>query len=181
MIKIPVALTKYVLFASLLFWGNWCQNTMQDMENRQEGLATTFYFIRHAEKETANKNDRNPDLTNVGIERSNKWAGIFEFIDLDAIFSTNYKRTRNTAKPIAVSKNLPVERLNYPEIPYDSLLSVYKGKQILFVGHSNTTPEMVNYLLGSDVYAQMDENDYGSLFVVTLIDKKATSTRLNLD
>ena len=174
-------LVKTTLIIAIALWGNSCKNPSQDIQNSQEAPATTFYFIRHAEKEIVDKGERNPDLSSAGLQRTKKWVNIFKHIQLNAIYSTNYKRTLQTAEPIAEDKMLDVEELVYPETPYEVLIKRHKGQNVLFVGHSNTTPEMVNYFLGEDRFQQLDENDYGSLFAVTLTRDNSSAIRLNLN
>lgn len=179
--KRRVFLVRYTLIFSFLVWGNSCQTKAQDIQNSQDKEISTFYFIRHAEKDTIDPSNRNPDLLNIGFERAERWADIFEACKLEAVYSTNFKRTMHTAMPTAASKKLPILELEYPNIPYDSLVSIYKGKSVLFVGHSNTTPEMVNHFLGTEQFEFMDEDDFGSLFVVTLMGNTANAIRLKLD
>jgi broad specificity phosphatase PhoE len=66
--------------------------------------STTYYLIRHAEKDRTDKTNRNPNLNEKGIKRSDKWATYFKKIDLDAVYSTIYNRTMQTAKPTSDSK-----------------------------------------------------------------------------
>ena len=40
--------------------------------NAQE--VTTYYLIRHAEKQRLDPNDRDPSLTSKGFERANRWS-----------------------------------------------------------------------------------------------------------
>ena len=69
----------------------------------------TLYLIRHAEKEQ--DGSRDPELTDIGVQRSEKLADWFVDKDIDDIWSSDYKRTRDTARPI-VSK-LGVELIMY--------------------------------------------------------------------
>ena len=65
----------------------------------QIGLAqelTTYYLIRHAEKERIDPSNRDPHLTAVGQERSENWQKIFKEVSFDMIYSTPYHRTRET-------------------------------------------------------------------------------------
>jgi len=62
---------------------------------------TTYYLIRHAEKDRTDKTNKNPNLNEKGLERAKKWATYFKEIQLDAVYSTNYNRTQQTAKPTA--------------------------------------------------------------------------------
>lgn len=68
----------------------------------QENETTTYYFIRHAEKDKSDSSNKNPDLTEKGIQRAEKWSNVFENIKLDFIFSTKYNRTIQTAQPTAL-------------------------------------------------------------------------------
>ena len=69
---------------------------------------TTYYFIRHAEKLRIDKTDKNPNLNFNGYKRAEAWRNVFSNIPFDAIYSTDYNRTKLTAKPTATSKNLPI-------------------------------------------------------------------------
>ena len=131
---------------------------------------STYYFIRHAEKDTSDKSNRNPSLTRKGYFRAESWAEVFENIELDAIYSTNYNRTLLTASPTAQSQNIEITLYDPSTFSADELRKAQKGKNILIVGHSNTTPQLVNDFLGEKKYSQMNENDNSSLYVVKIMD-----------
>ena len=169
------------LFWGLLLGGVYHSLLAQDMDNSPDNTVTTFYFIRHAEKAKDLAKDGNPDLSDLGEERARKWTSLFKFEKLDAIYSTLYKRTLHTAGPTAEAKKLEIKKLDYPDIPYELLLKTYKGKKVIFVGHSNTTPEMVNHFLGKDKFDQLQEDDYSSLFMVTLDQAGARVTRFYME
>ena len=129
---------------------------------------TTYYLIRHAEKDRTDKTNRNPNLNEKGLERAKKWATYFEKVHLDAVYSTNYNRTQQTAKPTANSKSLEIISYN-PRKMYDSIFKVNtEGKTVLVVGHSNTTPVFANKILGEKKYEWMKDDDNASLFIVTI-------------
>ncbi|MCG1036897.1 SixA phosphatase family protein [Polaribacter sargassicola] len=136
---------------------------------------TTYYLIRHAEKERTNNTNRNPNLTEKGLKRADNWAKYFKEIHLDAVYSTDYNRTQQTAKPTAASKNLEIISYN-PRNMYDSIFKAEtKGKTVLIVGHSNTTPAFANKILDEKKYKDMDDSDNASLFIVTISGDKKTS------
>lgn len=135
-------------------------------ENEME--LTTYYFIRHAEKVRNNPADHDPDLTPEGIARAKRWATFFEKIDLDAIYTTDYKRTRQTAAPIANRKNLQPQLYKHDSLYTQKLKVKTLGKTVLMVGHSNTNPYFVNSIIGEQKYTDMDDDDYGTLYIVTL-------------
>ncbi|QTE23397.1 phosphoglycerate mutase family protein [Polaribacter cellanae] len=141
--------------------------------NSQE--TTTYYLIRHAEKNRTDKTNRNPDLNEDGKERAVKWAAYFNNIHLDAVYSTNYNRTMQTAAPTAKSKDLNIKSYNPRNMFNAEFEKETKGKTVLVVGHSNTTPAFVNKILGKKNYKDLDDNDNASLFVVTISGDKKTS------
>ena len=136
---------------------------------------TTYYLIRHAEKDRTDKTNKNPNLNEKGLERAKKWAEYFKDINLDAVYSTKYNRTIQTATPTSKSKNLEIIIYN-PRKMYDSIFQLKtKGKTVLVVGHSNTTPVFTNKILGKEKYEWMKDNDNFSLYIVTIKDDTKTS------
>jgi broad specificity phosphatase PhoE len=136
---------------------------------------TTYYLIRHAEKDRTDKTNENPNLKEKGLERAKKWAEYFKDIDFDAVYSTNYNRTMQTALPTAESNKLNIKNYD-PKKMYDVLFkSATQGKTVLVVGHSNTTPVFANKILGEKKYKNMDDKDNSSLYIVTMTGNKKTS------
>jgi len=113
---------------------------------------TTYYFIRHAEKLRVDKTERNPNLNLKGFKRAEAWKEVFSNISFDAIYSTDYTRTKLTAKPTADSKNLPILIYNPRDMYSKAFQNQTKGKTILVVGHSNTTNVFANKVIGFDKY-----------------------------
>jgi len=142
---------------------------------------TTYYFIRHAEKLRVDKTDRNPNLNSKGLKRAEAWKEIFSNISFDAIYSTDYTRTRLTAKPTADSKNLPILIYNPRDLYSKAFQNQTKGKTILVVGHSNTTNIFANKVVGFEKYQEIKDNNNSNLYIVTLTDKKASSVLLKID
>ena len=136
---------------------------------------TTYYLIRHAEKDRTNKANRDPNLNKKGQERVKIWTNYFENIDLDAVYSTEYKRTMQTAKTIAENKSLEIQ--NYDPLKmYDAFFQKEtKEKKVLIVGHSNTTPSFVNKILGEKKYKNMNDRDNSTLYIVTIKGDEKTS------
>ena len=142
---------------------------------------TTYYFIRHAEKLRVDKTDRNPNLNSKGLKRAESWKEIFSNISFDAIYSTDYTRTRLTAKPTADSKKLPILIYNPRDMYSKTFQNQTKGKTILVVGHSNTTNVFANKVIGFDKYQGIKDNNNSNLYIVTLTDKKESSVLLKIN
>jgi len=153
----------------------------QEQETKEEPVVTTYYFVRHAEKQRQNPDDKNPHLTFNGYKRADNWAKVFKYVPLNAVYSTDYNRTKETAKPTADSKSLPILVYNPRNMYSESFQFNTKGKSVLIVGHSNTTPAFVNKVLGQNKYKSMDDNNNSSLYVVTVIDGKATASVLTIE
>ena len=59
---------------------------------------------------------------------------------------------------------------------YDSIfLQETKGKTVLVVGHSNTTPAFVNKILAVEKYKDIDDNNNANLYIVTISGDEKTS------
>ena len=150
-------------------------------EPKSEPVISTFYLIRHAEKDRTDPENRDPELNQDGLNRAIKWAEVFDPIELDAIYSTNYERTTMTAAPASIKKEIEIEFYDPGAVDIENFKEIHKGHNVLIVGHSNTTPVFVNSLLGEDKYPQMDDDDNSSLFIVRFIDDSTTDFRLKMD
>jgi phosphohistidine phosphatase SixA len=130
--------------------------------------ANLVLLVRHAEKAEVAGNDmlaKDPDLSSAGRKRAESLASLLKDANLTAVFSTDYKRTRMTAEPVAKEFGLTVQ-LYDPKNVTDLVgrLNATAGV-VLVVGHSNTIPEVVKALgVGEEV--TIAETDFGTLFLV---------------
>ena len=147
-----------------------------------ENETTTFYLIRHAEKDRSDAENRNPNLTEEGFERAQRWAQVLKDAGISAVYSTDYNRTKQTAMPTAKLTGEGIIFYDPRNIDLEKLKKDNLGKTVLIVGHSNTTPMLANALLGNKKYDQMSDTDNGGLFIVTLLaDGSTLSTLLHID
>ena len=153
-----------------------CKDASKKIPSDKENTSV-FYFFRHAEKDRTNPTNKNPSLTIQGLERANKWAVFFKDKNINAVYSTNYKRTQQTALPIAKEQNLEIIGYIAKELISENFIVNNKGKNIVIVGHSNTTPELVNSLLGEKKYEDIADRENNNVFVVTLTKNKTTAKR----
>lgn len=125
----------------------------------------TYYLVRHAEK-TTDKLD--PGLTEAGKARANALAERLQGVNITAIYSSDYTRTRDTAEPTAQSQNQDIEI----ELYLPGALSEFAEKlkqetgQILVVGHSNTTGELSELLGGPKGEPIVEATEYDRLYIL---------------
>ncbi|MBR9846263.1 MAG: histidine phosphatase family protein [Algicola sp.] len=137
-------------------------------QEQTNSATTTYYLIRHSEKDRSDKSNKNPNLNDAGTKRAENWSQVFKNIAFDAVYSTRYNRTIETATPTAKSQNLEVQFYDPRNLFSEEFAEATHGKTVLIVGHSNTTPAFVNSILGEQKYADMDDHDNGSLYIVTI-------------
>jgi len=80
-----------ILFFSIIL--SFGSNSEESIPKLSNDSITTFYLIRHAEKDRSDSKNSDPVLTEKGLKRAENWAKALKDIDFDAIYSTNYKRT----------------------------------------------------------------------------------------
>lgn len=139
---------------------------------------TTYYLIRHAEKDRSNPSVKDPDLNEEGKQRAQKWAEVFRDVHLDAIYSSDFKRTRETAQPIAKRKELAIKIYDPHNAYTEEFQKQTKGKTLLMVGHSNTNPDFVNKVIGKQKYANIADDENGSLFIVQVLPDGSTTSQV---
>jgi broad specificity phosphatase PhoE len=131
---------------------------------------TTVILLRHAEKGVESDD---PDLSPAGQKRAASLAELLKKTKIDVIYSTPYKRTRNTVKLLAEARGLTVVNFDASKMSdVDALLVKHKGGTIVLCGHSNTTPATLNYLAGNkDEYPAFKDSEYGNLIIVSLVER----------
>jgi 2,3-bisphosphoglycerate-dependent phosphoglycerate mutase len=172
----PMKQLRFLCFGLLLLLGA-CQNAAAQQE-----AVTTFILVRHAEK--ASDGSKDPPLTATGEQRAKALAKLLSGTPIDAVFSSNYKRTRETARPLANMNKQEIQLYEpHQEKPLlEDLKKKYAGKTILMVGHSNTIPGVVNMLIGEEKLQELQDSEYDKVFVVSQHpDAKPHLLRLVLD
>ncbi|MEM8497707.1 MAG: histidine phosphatase family protein [Pseudomonadota bacterium] len=127
---------------------------------------TVVYLVRHAEKRLDQGKD--PELTEKGQHRARQYADTFRDAGITQIYSTDYKRTQATVKPLADSLNQTV--IVYDPDRLGDLANTLRSQPgIYFIsGHSDTTPVFVT-ALGGVAGAEIDEdNEYDRVYQVII-------------
>ncbi|AEE49626.1 SixA phosphatase family protein [Haliscomenobacter hydrossis] len=136
---------------------------------------SVIFLVRHCEK--AMESTDNPNLAEEGKKRAAHLAEILKNTGIEAVYSTNYKRTMQTAEPLANAMKLSSTVYEPRDANFAEQLRK-SGKKVLVVGHSNTVPELLNQLTGTKNY--QPDDGYGDLWVVTIqADQPATVLKLS--
>jgi len=160
---------KFASFLLVILAFQACNDLKKNKEKIVEDLSTTtYYLIRHAEKDRSDPTNKNPKLTEEGVLRARNWATYFENLKIDQIFSTDYSRTMQTAAYTASQKQVMVESYSPKSLYNDDFKTLTKGNNVLIVGHSNTTPQFVNAIIGEKKYADIADDENGLLYIVTI-------------
>ncbi|WP_165967350.1 SixA phosphatase family protein [Luteimonas aestuarii] len=120
----------------------------------------TFIVVRHAEK--AADDPRDPTLNDAGQARAQRLVALLRDEALVAIYATQYRRTRQTATPLATARRLAVTGYDAARSADDfaaALREAHRSGTVLVVGHSNTVPGIVAALCGCTTEA-MPESEY---------------------
>jgi len=127
---------------------------------------TTVWIVRHAEKDTAFINRQDPDLTATGLQRALDLAAYLQNENIVKVFSTDTKRTKQTAKHIKA----PLEMYNPKNLTglLDLITQQANGKSVLIVGHSNTVLETIEALGGKRPVTLLTDDDYDYIFKIEL-------------
>ena len=176
---------KKLLFICLSLLLLSCNNSNEKKEKYSKHTdnykVTTYYLIKHAEKDLSNPTNDNPNLIDIGVERAKNWQKVFKDVAFDKIYTTNYNRTIQTAQPTADAKNIKLSLYNPSQLYNDDFKKETKGKTVLIVGHSNTTPAFVNANLGVKKYQNINDTINSNLYIVTVSKHSKSDLLLNIN
>lgn len=133
---------------------------------------TTVIFVRHAEKTAEPADD--PLLSLAGQKRAVELARQLVDADvvagIDAIYATPYRRTVDTAQPLADALGLPITSYDDAdtETIMEQIVRKHKGKIVLVVGHSNTLPALIGNMGASKKVPVIDEYEYDNIYIVSI-------------
>ena len=131
----------------------------------------TIVLVRHAEKAASTEMDKtgDVDLSAEGRERAERLAQAIKKYKPHEIFSTDYKRTRQTAEPIAKLRGKEIQIYD-PQKQADLIPKILASTtdHYLIVGHSNTIPALANLLAKKDIFKQLQDAEYGVIWVIRI-------------
>ncbi|WP_428265883.1 phosphoglycerate mutase family protein [Haliangium sp.] len=136
---------------------------------------TTVYVVRHAEKQGG----EDPELTAAGHARAQELARMLDGVPVSAVYSTDTKRTRQTAQPLAAAKGLSVQPYAAPT-DVRELAAAHKGQVVVVVGHSNTVPAIIDALGGQAPFELIPDTQFDHLFLLVVSQGGGSSSQVQV-
>ncbi len=134
--------------------------------------STTVIVIRHAEKDSVSAPD--PPLSAAGEARAALLVRMFGETKgagrLDVVYVSSALRNRMTAAPLAGRLGIVpvVVPADDPKELAHRVLRENSGKRAMVIGHVNTVPDIVAALSGRSDIPPMVEQDFGTMYIVTV-------------
>ena len=131
-----------------------------------------IFVVRHAERADTGtarggSMSEDPPLSAAGRTRAQRLASMLRAAGVTQIFTTTFKRTRQTAAPLATQQHLEIDTAASSTV--DGLIERLRKADgaSLVVGHSNTVPEILSKL-GVTETVTIPDQEFDNLFVVIL-------------
>ena len=155
-------LSKFLLTACLLLVSACATSSNYNTAENNSNVLSIF-LVRHAEK---TKERPDPDLTDAGKNRSLELAVVLKDKNITTVHSSDYLRTRETARPTADAFGLEIELYDAGDLEaIANKLKAASGTHLV-VGHSNTTPQLVTLLGGDPVSEIYEASEYDRLYII---------------
>lgn len=133
----------------------------------QKDSITKVFIVRHAEK--ADDGSKDPPLSESGKNRAAALAKTLSKTPVHGIYSTPYKRTRETVAVLSAQSGVSIEGYNPMDTDgLQALVGNNKGKTLVFVGHSNTVPLILNKFSQTSQYKDVPENEFDHIWILFL-------------
>jgi len=132
-------------------------------------------FVRHAERADGGAGTgtgmtgapADPLLSAAGEVRAARLATILADSGIKAIYTSEFRRTQDTGKPLATKLGLKVTPVASRDV--NDLVGKIKAEHpkdvVLIVGHSNTIPEAIKAYGGRDM--KMADDEYSAIYIVS--------------
>lgn len=127
------------------------------------GPSGDIYLVRHAEKAAGD----DPGLTEAGRRRAAALSDRLSGADLVRIYSTDTRRTRETAAPTAARTGLEVDIYDPTDLRDLARTLRAAPGDVLVVGHSDTTPALVERLGGAPGPEIDEAREFDRLYIIS--------------
>src|SRR6185503_4326395 len=112
-----------------------------------------------------------PPLSEPGVRRADALAHVLRDAGISAIYSTHWKRCKDTAVPLAklLGDSITIDEQNGFDRFARRIRDENPGRRVLVIGHSDTVPQILEQLVGAPVKS-FGAIEYDVMFVVTIPD-----------
>lgn len=125
-------------------------------------VGSTYYVVRHFDTP---EGQRDPDLLPVGRARAERLATMLADAPPRAIYVSDFKRTRQSAAPIAAKLGLTPKLYDPADTPGLTARVTAEPGPVLIVGHSNTVPDVIA-ALGGERPGPLVHADFGDVWTI---------------
>lgn len=178
-------LNKLFIFTVTSFWilltssGSnlaYSHEVTSQLVSKSATTAHYIYLTRHAEKQ--DDGTRDPSLTKEGQQRAENLVLLLKDKNITQVYSTNYQRTQQTAKPFADHLKVDAKIYDPQQLQDFANKVLLLSENVLIVGHSNTTPQLAA-MLGGDSMSEMSESEYGRIYQLKIVGDIVTTHLIN--
>lgn len=128
---------------------------------------TTILLVRHAERDTMWVGTDMP-LSPAGERRARALARVLEEAGVRAIYTTHWRRARETAAPLAAALGESLRVLEGRDFAAQAnALRAHRGETVAVIGHSDTVPQLHEALTGT-AWRGYRAGEWDVILVVTL-------------
>jgi broad specificity phosphatase PhoE len=177
--KLRLLKSTQIAVLCLLVIASLSTNAFPTGVSRLSGIdqsATIVILVRHAEKKIVPPENKDPDLSPAGLARAQEIVRMFKDTDIKAIYATQYKRTQQTAKPLADKLGIPITKVEAKKTSelVKRIRSKNAGQVIFIAGHNNTVPEIIA-ALGGPQLPIIPETEFDNLYILTVHNDGSTT------
>jgi len=172
----PANPNSALFLLTAMFIAATCSCSLISNAGAQEGSGPPplIILVRHAEKASDPSDD--PPLSLAGMARARVLATALHDAGVTAIITTKYRRTKETAQPLADESRVTPERPTQDD-PGDlgthvaavvAAVRRHVGETVVVIGHTTTIPPIIA-ALGGPATTKICESSYGHLFVIASV------------
>jgi broad specificity phosphatase PhoE len=135
----------------------------------------TVIFVRHAERADGGAGAPNamsgapadPSLSDMGVARAARLATMLADAGVKGIFTSEFKRTQETAKPLASKLGLAIEAVPSKDAAglAAKIKAAHARNTVLVIGHSNTIPDLIRAFGGPAI--KIGDDEYSGIYILT--------------
>lgn len=164
---------KHILFkfwCALLLCAAACQHNPGDTTDAAETFPTIVYLVRHAEKDTSDAKNEDPELTPAGEARAEALRDLLAGQEIDALYTTKFIRNKKTLQPLADERQLEMQQYEAHDFGNlkKQILEQHLGETVVVVGHSNTILPIIEAFGAEKPVKEITDSEYSYLFKLTV-------------